>query len=112
MIAVNRLLKSCATPPASWPSASIFCDCLSCSSSSRRSVTSVTTHDARRLPVFVGHHPAPELKPARTVFGRQQPELEGELSSLVDRLLDGRANELRVIRVHPLVELVLREAPD
>ena len=24
-IAVSRLLKSCATPPASWPTASIFC---------------------------------------------------------------------------------------
>src|SRR5471030_3264011 len=27
IIAVRRLLKSCATPPASWPTACIFCDC-------------------------------------------------------------------------------------
>ena len=27
MIAVSTLLKSCATPPASWPIACIFCDC-------------------------------------------------------------------------------------
>src|SRR5471030_2534137 len=27
IIAVSRLLKSCATPPASWPTACIFCDC-------------------------------------------------------------------------------------
>ena len=25
MITVSRLLKSCASPPVSWPSASIFC---------------------------------------------------------------------------------------
>ena len=24
---VSRLLKSCATPPVSWPTVSIFCDC-------------------------------------------------------------------------------------
>ena len=30
---VRMLLKSCATPPASWPMASIFCDCRNCSSS-------------------------------------------------------------------------------
>ena len=27
---ISRLLKSCATPPVSWPSASIFCACASC----------------------------------------------------------------------------------
>ena len=40
---VSRLLKSCASPPVSWPTASIFCDCRSCSSarisSAVRSVT-------------------------------------------------------------------------
>ena len=29
IMAVRRLLKSCATPPANWPIASSFCDCLS-----------------------------------------------------------------------------------
>ena len=39
-ITIRRLLKSCAMPPASRPIASIFCDCRSCCSSARRSVTS------------------------------------------------------------------------
>ena len=33
MMTVSRLLKSWATPPASWPNASIFCDWRSCASS-------------------------------------------------------------------------------
>ena len=44
---ISRLLKSCAMLPVSWPSASIFCDCASCSCArssascaSRRSVMS------------------------------------------------------------------------
>ena len=37
---VRMLLKSCATPPASWPMASIFCDWRNCSSSRRWAVTS------------------------------------------------------------------------
>ena len=32
LMAVSRLLKSCAMPPASCPMASSFCDCRSCSS--------------------------------------------------------------------------------
>ena len=39
VIAVSRLLKSCATPPASRPTASIFCDCRSRASSATRSVS-------------------------------------------------------------------------
>ena len=38
MIAVSRLLKSCAMPPARRPTASIFCEWRSCSSSSSRLV--------------------------------------------------------------------------
>ena len=38
----RMLLKSCATPPASWPMASIFCDWRNCSSSFLRSVRSST----------------------------------------------------------------------
>ncbi len=37
---IRMLLKSCATPLASRPIASSFCDWRSCSSSARRSVTS------------------------------------------------------------------------
>src|SRR5258706_29103 len=40
---VSRLLKSCAMPPANRPTASIFCDWRSWSSSRLRSVTSVMT---------------------------------------------------------------------
>ena len=47
MMTVSRLLKSCATPPVSWPMPSIFCACASCSCArcsaicaSRRSVMS------------------------------------------------------------------------
>ena len=40
MMLIRMLLKSCATPPASRPMASSFCDCRSCSSSARRSVMS------------------------------------------------------------------------
>ena len=43
MMTVSRLLKSWATPPASWPTASIFWACRNCSSSRRRSVTSDCT---------------------------------------------------------------------
>ena len=32
MIGVSRLLKSCATPPVSWPSVSSFCASCNCSS--------------------------------------------------------------------------------
>ena len=40
MIADSTLLKSCAMPPASWPTMSIFCDWLIWFSSVRRSVVS------------------------------------------------------------------------
>ena len=42
MMLIRMLLKSCATPPASRPIASSFCDWRSCSSSARRSVMSRT----------------------------------------------------------------------
>ena len=47
LMIIRRLLKSCATPPVSWPSASSFCDSANCSCicsslswASRRSVMS------------------------------------------------------------------------
>ena len=44
---VSRLLKSCATPPVSWPTASIFCDCRSASSAMARSSTASATRLSR-----------------------------------------------------------------
>ena len=41
MITVNRLLKSCATPPASSATLSFFCACRNRSSAARRAVASV-----------------------------------------------------------------------
>ena len=46
-ITVIELLKSCAMPPASRPTDSIFCVCRSCVSSSRRSVKSSATPATR-----------------------------------------------------------------
>ena len=40
MMTVRMLLKSCATPPVSWPTASIFCDWRSWPSSMMRSLMS------------------------------------------------------------------------
>jgi len=37
MTGVNRLLKSCATPPTNWPIASNFCDCRNSSRNDSRS---------------------------------------------------------------------------
>ena len=49
MIAARMLLKSCATPPASWPMASIFCDWRNCASSCRCSVMSSAVPTTRRI---------------------------------------------------------------
>jgi hypothetical protein len=49
----RMLLKSCATPPAKRPMASIFCDCRSCSSSPRSSVTSRREDKHARRPYHV-----------------------------------------------------------
>ena len=50
MMAVRILLKSCATPPASEPMASIFCEWRSCSSSFLRSVMSLAMQMALQEP--------------------------------------------------------------
>jgi len=79
VITVSRLLKSCATPPASRPMLSIFCDWRTCSSSCRRSVTSRmipvrnapcrVSHAANEIstgisrPSFVTPRPAPSAAP-------------------------------------------------
>ena len=59
LIAVSRLLKSCAMPPASCPTASIFCAWRSWAASSARSETSLTVPTQRTgLPDLVADHPA------------------------------------------------------
>ena len=51
-ITIRMLLKSCAMPPVSWPTASIFCDWRSCSATARRACSarlrSVTFSEGRR----------------------------------------------------------------
>ncbi len=54
MMTVSRLLKSCATPPVSWPTASIFCAWRSCASASRSAVTSRRNADEDRPSSYVG----------------------------------------------------------
>src|SRR6266513_245019 len=69
LITVRRLLKSWAIPPASRPTASIFCDCRNCSSRLRRSVRSIDTRIGplrAPLPVLV----APSI-PAVVEHGTQ-----------------------------------------
>ena len=50
LMAVRRLLKSCATPPASWPTACIFWLCTNCASSVLSSVASETTARSEEAP--------------------------------------------------------------
>ncbi len=50
LIAVSRLLKSCATPPASWPTACIFWDWTNCASSVFSSVASESTASSEGAP--------------------------------------------------------------
>ena len=50
MMAVSTLLKSCATPPASWPTASILWLCANFSSSAFCSVASMTYRMAPSRP--------------------------------------------------------------
>ena len=50
----SRLLKSCAMPPVSWPTASIFCAWRNCSSKPRRSLTSRAVTVNRRRPPSAG----------------------------------------------------------
>ena len=42
LMTINRLLKSCATPPVSCPIASIRCDCRKASSARLRAVMSIS----------------------------------------------------------------------
>ena len=66
MTAVNTLLRSCAMPPASCPTASIFCACRSRSSVRARSATSRCSSPGFRL----GPTPAsPIIIQARSRFG-------------------------------------------
>ena len=66
MITVRILLKSCATPPVSWPTASIFCDCRSSSSIFWRLVRSRMKPVKIRCPSAAPRRPrAPSGKPRR-----------------------------------------------
>ena len=68
MMMVSRLLKSCAMPPVSWPTASIFCACRSASSTFSRSLmalatrasssslSSLSSSSIRRLMVDIDQH--------------------------------------------------------
>ena len=62
------LLKSCATPPASWPTASIFWAWRSCSSSARRSLTS------RAMPWTPTGRPATRISREATSSETRRPE--------------------------------------
>src|SRR6266496_4117063 len=73
-MAVSRLLKSCATPPANCPIASILCDWRNCSSSARCSVMSLVT--AR-----IQSSPCSSMISAETMKVRVLPCLHGTLIS-------------------------------
>ncbi len=60
---VSRLLKSCATPPVSWPTASIFCDWRSRSSALRRASCCASSSRVRSLHgLLKGLGEGPELR--------------------------------------------------
>ncbi len=46
LIACSMLLKSCAIPPVSWPTASILCDCRNASSTRPRSAASARSRSS------------------------------------------------------------------
>ena len=84
LITVSRLLKSWATPPASRPTASIFCDWRSCSSSFLRSVTLSNTATKNPFPGAVHGYGKPDLQGIHVDFrplgltGKSHPSVELE----------------------------------
>src|SRR3954466_6401884 len=79
-ITVSRLLKSCATPPARRPTASIFSASASRRSSRLRSLTSCATTSAARRPsssirpaVTSTSISVPSLRTCRQIFGVGSP---------------------------------------
>ena len=73
-ITVSRLLKSCATPPASRPTVSIFCDCCSCA----------------LQPLAVGH-----VAPDEQMTVRHDARLEAELDGAFPSA--GRRDEFALV---------------
>ena len=79
MMAVNRLLKSCATPPARRPTASIFIACCSCARS-----FSLSSSDCLRPVMSRKDHNLPITEP-RSIMGieyrsRIRPSLKAMMS--------------------------------
>ena len=109
MMTASRLLKSWATPPVSWPTASMRWTCRSFSSMARRSVTSRAQIST---PPMAG---SPSRPRAATSNQRQEPLLCRKRSSTVciDALvlgagLDRAGGLLPVLGVHVFEEV----APD
>ena len=91
---VSRLLKSCAIPPVSWPTASIFCDwrswsptsscsrvlsSLSCSKFSLTSLSADSTHFRSVISRMI--FAAPSSRPARSRTGDMLTETAISLPS-------------------------------
>ena len=77
MMIASRLLKSCARPPVSWPTASIFCEWRNCSrwvSASRRSVRSRTMPTKAWLPACGD-------SPTASSIGKVEPSLRRPITS-------------------------------
>ena len=107
-ITVSRLLKSCATPPANCPTASIFCAWRSCSSS-RLSLAdvhadadhsgrlaSVVTHDTAR--VRQSSAPSRQAGSVRNSNDEIGPVPDGAFKTLPDRRPIVRMNQRRGTR--------------
>ena len=75
MMLIRMLLKSCATPPASRPIASSFCDCRSCSSSARCSVMSRMNAGDERA-AFACRCAPPSARPGTRCRRRAARQLE------------------------------------
>ena len=74
MTTVSRLLKSCATPPVSWPTASIFCAWRSSCSSRWRWVRSRTKPVKKRSPLA-------NASPTASSIGNTVPSLRSPSTS-------------------------------
>ena len=100
MMADSTLLKSCAMPPASWPTMSIFCDWLIWFSSVRRSVVSSMIDDGGfGVALVLLDRGDEELPPA--LLGAVEHGLDRRDVALpFRRLVDRRDQKAAVARVH------------
>ena len=90
MIAVSRLLKSCAMPPARRPTASIFCEWRSCSSSSSRLVIA----SSRSAMIAASSRPLSEPS-ARNMNSRNCVNSTGNVAERTDAHAGDRDGERR-----------------